>query len=104
MASEQFKLGVGAAHEFEIAFRKAGGTNSDFTRMTQNEERLRQILAIVRGAVKIEIVGRLIDCDADPFVPEGWSVEEHRKGGLIDLATMKLSLFLAEQQKKGSIG
>lgn len=104
MANEKFTLGVGAAHEFEIAFRKVGGTNTDFTRMTQDEETLRQILAVVRRTATVETVRHLVDCDADPFVPEGWAVEEHRRGGTVDLGAAKPSLFLAGSQKKGRIG
>ena len=49
-------------------------------------------------------IGHVIDCDADPFVPEGLAVEEHRKGGLIDLAKVKIALFLAKCQKMVAVG
>ena len=42
-----------------------------------------------------------IDCDADPFVPEGWVVVEHRKGGKFAVANLKkIQLFLSDGQKK----
>ena len=25
----------------------------------------------------------IIDCSADPFIPDGWSVAEHRRSGLL---------------------
>jgi hypothetical protein len=38
-----------------------------------------------------------------PFVPNGWTVEEHRKGGLWKW-NPRISLYLSKKQKKGSIG
>jgi len=49
-------------------------------------------------------VEHLIDCDADPFVPDGWSVEEHKKGGLVKFFDpSKFSLYLSKKQEKGYI-
>jgi hypothetical protein len=45
----------------------------------------------------------LIDCDAAPFIPDGWSVEEHKKGGFLKFDPTKISLCLSKKQKKGSI-
>jgi len=45
-------------------------------------------------------VDHIIDCDTDPFVPEGWKVEEHKKGGL-EWDSAKVELFLSENQKDG---
>lgn len=42
----------------------------------------------------------LVDCDADPFVPKDLLVEEHRRGGRIDLAATKMTLFFPRGQKK----
>jgi hypothetical protein len=103
MANEDFKLGVGQAHEFEIAARPAGWTNADFTRLTQDEEKLRQVLAYVRGSAEFKAIAHMIDCDADPFIPDGLTVEEHRKGGLLDLAKTKIALYLTKGQKKGRV-
>ena len=46
---------------------------------------------------------RLIDCNTAPFVPENWSVEQHIKGGLITFDSTKITLWLSDQQKHGSI-
>jgi len=45
----------------------------------------------------------VIDCDADPFTPENWKVEEHRKGGFINFDPTKISLYLSKKQEKGYI-
>ena len=41
----------------------------------------------------------IVNSDAKPFTREGWSVDEHRKSGQIDLSTIALDLWLAEGQK-----
>ncbi len=50
-----------------------------------------------------DLSGRFIDCDAQPFVPDGWSVEEHRKGGLLEFDPAKIELYLDRRQKSGKI-
>lgn len=44
-----------------------------------------------------------IDCDKEPFNPEGWKVETHKKGGVITWDASKVSLYLSEKQKNGTI-
>ena len=44
--------------------------------------------------------GYLIDCDADPFIPSDWSVDEHQKGGQIQFDSSKIELWLAKDQQK----
>ncbi len=45
----------------------------------------------------------IIDCDALPSIPDGWSIEEHRKGGKLEWNSEKVSLYLSEIQKTGLI-
>jgi len=45
----------------------------------------------------------LIDCDADPFVPSGWTVESHRKGGQFAFDHAKIKLYLSPNQRNGKI-
>jgi len=44
---------------------------------------------------------RIIDCDADPFVPEGWKVEEHKQGGQFAFDPSKVEFYLSPEQKDG---
>lgn len=44
-----------------------------------------------------------IDLDADPFVPDGWKVEEHRKGGVFKWDASKVALYLSEPQKQRKV-
>jgi hypothetical protein len=45
----------------------------------------------------------LIDLDADPFIPGGWSVPEgcHQKGGKFKWGSAKVKLYLSPNQKGG---
>jgi hypothetical protein len=42
---------------------------------------------------------KIVDLDADPFVPDGWSVEVHKIGGILDFDPAKIGLYLSEKQK-----
>lgn len=44
----------------------------------------------------------VINCDADPFVPDGWKVEEHRKGGMFEWNPDNVRLYFSNKQKNGS--
>ena len=43
---------------------------------------------------------RIVDLDIEPFVAEGWSVQEHRKGGVLDFGQMRFSLHLSSKQSR----
>lgn len=43
----------------------------------------------------------VIDCDADPFVPKDWKVEDHRPGGQFEWDPAKVKLYLSDEQRDG---
>jgi hypothetical protein len=45
----------------------------------------------------------VIDCDADPFVPKGWKIEEHQKGGQFKWNSARMELSLDEGQQNGNV-
>lgn len=45
----------------------------------------------------------VIDCDADPFVPKGYSIKEHQNGGQFEWDPTKIKLYVAERQGRSSI-
>jgi len=53
--------------------------------------------------VDINIEKQIIDCDADPFVPEGWEVVEHRGNGKLEWDPAKFELYLCDEQEHGRI-
>lgn len=46
-------------------------------------------------------IKHIIDLDADPYVPEKWTVVEHQKGGQLEWDQKKIALWLSENQKNG---
>ena len=63
-------------------------------------EGVRRFLA---GNSEVVIKDHVIDCDANPFTPDGWKVEEHQKGGQFKMDVSRVELWLADGQKKGYI-
>ena len=99
MDTEQLMLDVGQANELKLAFRRAGWTNADIKRLCEGDI-LALLLAVLKGEL---VVKHLIDCDADPMVPDGWEVVEHRKVGQFEWDPAKVVLHLDEAQQGGAI-
>jgi len=53
------------------------------------------------GQAQIVVSKHLIDCDVNPFVPDGWKVEQHRKAGQLEWNPERISLYLSKRQKNG---
>ena len=98
-------LDVGQANELKLALRKAGYTNADIKQMCEGKA-LAETLLIIKGYAKIEMVQFIIDCDADPFCPDGLRVEEHiNADSNFEWNPSKVLLYLSEKQReKGTIG
>lgn len=96
----ELMLDVCQANEFKLACRRAGYTNADIKRMCEGDT-LTRLLPVLRGSGEVQIVKHLIDLDADPFVPEGWSVESHQKAGTFEWDPTKVRFHLDERQKDG---
>jgi hypothetical protein len=68
-------------------------------------------LMLADGRMSIEELKRfllsyreyLVDCDASPFIPQGWTVESHQRSGQFKLGRKSVTFYLSEQQKKGSV-
>ncbi len=58
--------------------RKCGWTNNDLKRL-ENPHFLTEVLWVVRGQAEVKLL--CVDLDADPFIPEGWVVKQHRQSG-----------------------
>jgi len=96
-------FGVGLMHEFVITGSKAGWSSEDVANLSKDENLMKLFHAVLKGTHEIKSIGYLIDCDENPFIPDGWKVEEHQKGGKIKLDISKMELYLSEKQKNGSI-
>ncbi len=65
-------------------------------------EFFKSLILVILDRAKIEPIKHLVDLDAAPFCPDGWSVQEHRKGGQFEFDPNKIKFWLSESQKKGS--
>lgn len=60
------------------------------------------VLKILRDDVEVVLKPFLpIDLDAAPYVPDGWKVKEHRKGGQFKWDPTKVKLHLSKNQQGG---
>lgn len=95
-------FGVGLMHEFAITAAKAGWEPEDLANLAKDENKLRQMLAYAKGYAEIKTVQHIIDCDADPMILfNGWTVEEHKKGGQVAFDASKIALYVHDKQKNG---
>ena len=93
-------LDVGLANELKAAFRRGNWTNQEIKRLSEGDT-LAQVRKVLLGHASITTFEHMVDLDADPFVPDGWSVEEHQKGGQFKWNPAAVKLYLSEPQKRG---
>ncbi len=82
-------------------FKEVDFTEPDFIRLGSDREILGKVHDVLLGYAEITYPEHLINCDTDPFIPNGWSVEEHPKGGVWKWNPTKVSLYLDDNQKTG---
>jgi len=94
-------LDVGLAFKLKQALSRNGipdVADLDWLATGDNIAKMRRVRL---GHAEITVPEHVIDCDADPLVPEGWSVEEHRNGGAFKWNATNVSLHLDKGQKNG---
>lgn len=96
-------LTIGQFAEFSAAVCKALPRDispAEALAWASNGEKLERAL---KSALVAAAQEHLIDLDADPFIPDGWSVPEgcHQKGSQFTWDASKVKLYLSEQQKNG---
>jgi hypothetical protein len=80
---------------------RLGVGRDDLKRFRKSSSRVKaEVAQLIKGKA---MNGIIIDCDAQPFTPDGWSVEEHQKGGTFtwDKETQKDALYLSKGQQGG---
>jgi len=55
-----------------------------------------------KNAGRVEM-DHIINCDIAPYVPGGWEIEEHRRGGQFAWDPARVSLYLSDSQRDGVI-
>ncbi len=64
---------------------------------------IKEVTTRKEETMPIATTKHVIDLDADPFVPDGWKVVEHLKGGQFMFDPAKVTLHLDEAQKGGGV-
>ena len=93
----------GQVHQLMNALEAAGFTSSHLTKMGQSKEKLNSFREVLEGRSEIKMKDLIIDLDADPFVPPGLEVLEHKKGGQFKWDPTKLKLHLSKSQQNGKV-
>jgi hypothetical protein len=93
---------IGQMNQLGDALEAAQFTPDDVTRL-RSSGKLLEIRDLIRGAVEIVVVKHIIDCDADPFMPEGWKVESHRKHGKLEWNPSNVRLHLSPNQQNNKV-
>ncbi len=65
-------------------------------------DNLANVRRVRLGHANIVVPEHLIDCDQGPFIPSGWKVEEHQKGGAFKFDASQVQFYLDSGQKKGN--
>lgn len=86
---------IGHMNQLADALEAAGYSREDVTRLRTGIPLLRRLKDVFEGSAVI-VSARYygVDCDAEPFVPEGWRVEKHVKGGFLDAESIQVALSL----------
>jgi hypothetical protein len=66
----------------------------------------RMLLNLLYAALVTRFTEQTVDLDADPFVPNGWTLVEHQKGGKFEwnVSNVKLHVSPNQQRKSGIEG
>jgi len=94
-------LDVGLAYKIKQALSRNGipdVADLDWLATGDNIAKMRRVRL---GHAEIVTTEHVNDCDAQPFVPDGWSIEEHRKGDAFKWDPVKVSLHLDKGQQNG---
>ena len=109
--SNEFTMTTGQAHEVAQAFGRSGWNNEQVKQLSEGDF-LKQVLDALLGRAEIKAIEHAVDFSADPFMPDGWSVEEHQKGKVAKLERKgddlyldgkKIEFWLSSEQKRGVI-
>ncbi len=93
---------IGQMNQLGDAFEAHGMTPEDVTKLRSHPD-FAMLRLFARGQAKIVLPQHLIDCDAAPFPPNGWSMEKHIDGGQFEWNPTRVKLYLAKSQTPGKL-
>jgi hypothetical protein len=91
---------VGQMNQLGDAFEAHGMTPEDVTKLRSHPD-FAMLRLFARGQAKITLPQHLINCDANPYLPNGWKVEEHKQGGQLEWNPTRVKLYLSKDQRPG---
>jgi hypothetical protein len=89
--------------QFATACAKEGVEPSHLDALCARKDLLQAIPKLLRGEAELNLVRHMIDCEAYPFTPDGWKVEEHKKDKKMVWSQTSVKLHFANSQKDGNI-
>lgn len=106
--SDRSIMSARQAAELDSAFERSGWTSAEVKKLSQGDI-LANIRRVLLGDVKIVTLDHVIDCDATPYIPDGWSILSddeqlpNRVRGAFkwDKESQKGAIYLDEGQKDG---
>lgn len=97
---------IGQMNQLANALKEKGFTPEEVTRLGQSPKVLGEIRQLINGFGRVEIVCPEIDCDASPFCPEDWWIDEAdqlpgRVSGSFKWDPQRVGLYLDPAQRNG---
>ncbi|MFQ5662185.1 MAG: hypothetical protein ACE5F2_02965 [Candidatus Paceibacteria bacterium] len=102
-SASNFGKDFGVVHEAVVTGRKVGADEKFWAKLAHDDNLFSQVMKVAEGLAEINIVKHIIDGDADPFIPDSWSVEKrgHKKCGQIEFSPERFEFYLSEGQQNG---
>lgn len=83
---------VSQMNQLGDALESAGFTPDEVTKL-RSYPQLKDFKRVINGYAQIVTVKHVIDCDADPYIPDGCQVDSHRKNGKLEWDSEKILLY-----------
>jgi len=100
--SDRFVMSARQAAELDLAFERNGFNASEVKRLSEGDV-LADVRNVILGYSEIKPIENIINCDADPFLPSGWEIEEHKKSGKFVWNPSCVQLHLSPNQQNGKV-
>lgn len=104
MSTKSAFSAVGLAHKVCLAAEEQGYTPELLNTLAEHPTLLGELRKVQLGLSEIKPILHTIDCDADPFLPDGWSIREedqlpsHVKG-IFTWDPAEAKLYLSKKQR-----
>lgn len=90
---------AGEIQDVEFALARAGYTHAEVKELTKGNT-LGLFRNVLLGHAEVKTLEHVINLNAGPFIPNGWSVEQHQQGGPFKWDPKAVELYLSEPQRK----